>query len=136
MTENCFFCDIQKKDDKKRIAENEFFFSRYDDFPVSKGHAEVIAKQHVLSFFSMSAEQAQHMYSLIKETAKILQKNHKPDGFNIGVNEGEAAGQTVMHLHVHLIPRYQGDTGRSHRGIRNIFPEKADYVEKAKNSEN
>jgi len=132
MAKKCFFCYIQSQEDDKRITESENFFSRYDDFPVSKGHAEVILKSHIVSFFDLSEGQIKELYELLRKTKEIVETEFKPDGFNIGINEGTAAGQTQDHLHVHLIPRYKGDAANPKGGIRNIFPQKADYTEEAK----
>jgi len=129
---NCFFCDIQKQGDNQRIIKNKYFFSRYDDFPVSKGHCEIIPKKHIVSFFDLTPKQTQSMYSLIKSTKSIIKKKFKPDGYNIGLNEGKAAGATQEHLHIHIIPRYKGDAKNPQGGIRNIFFHKADYFPKLK----
>ena len=123
---SCQFCDIQKSEDK--ILENDHFFSHYDGFPVSKGHSLIISRCHVDSFFDLSKEEVQSMYDLIKKTKEIIQKKFNPDGYNIGINEGKTAGQTVFHLHIHLIPRYKGDVVNPTGGVRNIFPDKADYT--------
>ncbi len=132
MVEKCFFCDIQKQKDDKRIIENEDFFSRFDDFPVSKGHVEIIPKSHVGSIFELSSQQIQNLFSLLDETKNLLGEKFNPDGFNIGINEGESAGQSIFHLHVHLIPRYTGDVKNPRGGVRNIFPKKADYTSEIK----
>ena len=133
MTKKCLFCDIQKQKDDKRILENEDFFSRYDDgFPVSKGHAEVIPKDHIPSLFDLSAQQSANCYDLLKKTKNLIQEKFNPDGFNIGVNEGKAAGQSIPHLHIHIIPRYRGDVKNPRGGIRNVFPDKADYIPEIK----
>jgi len=132
MIQKCFFCDIQKQKDNKRIIENKDFFSRYDDFPVSNGHAEIIPKSHISSIFELSTQQISGLFELLTETKKIIEKKFNPDGFNIGVNEGESAGQSVFHLHVHLIPRYKGDVKNPRGGIRNIFSKNADYTPEAK----
>ena len=116
--EKCFFCRIQGKE---KIAENGDFFSVYDDFPVSRGHALVVPKAHIVSFLELSPDQAREMHKLIKETIKVLQGRFRPDGFNIGINEGRAAGRTVDHLHVHIIPRYKGDVKKPAGGVRNLF---------------
>lgn len=128
--QNCFFCNKGYKTFK--IIESENFYSRYDDFPISPGHAEVVSKKHTRSFFGLDKGQASELYSLICDTKEIIVKRFKPKGFNIGVNEGEAAGQTISHLHIHLIPRYRGDCINPVGGIRNIFPDKANYLKKKK----
>jgi diadenosine tetraphosphate (Ap4A) HIT family hydrolase len=127
----CFFCDIQENDDK-RIIENEHFFSRYCDFPVSKGHCLIAPKEHIESFFDLTDEQVKELYDLIKKTKEILDKQFSPDAYNIGINEGIAAGRTQSHLHVHLIPRYVGDVENPVGGIRNIIQKKGDYIEELK----
>lgn len=127
MVKKCFFCEIQKQKNKKKIAENDHFFSRFDDFPVSKGHAEIIPKFHTASIFKLSTKQTQDLFSLLNKTKKIIEKKYKPSGFNIGINDGKSAGQSIFHLHVHLIPRYTGDVKNPFGGVRNIFSKKADY---------
>jgi len=101
----------------------------FDNFPVSPGHALIVPRRHVASLFETSEAERQAMWELLDETRRILVEKHKPDGFNIGVNDGAAAGQTVMHLHVHLIPRYAGDAAEPRGGVRRIFPDKAAYWE-------
>jgi len=112
-------------EDTQKIVENEFFIARYDDFPVNKGHALVFPKAHVASFFSLT--EIVSFYSLMQHTKQVLDAEFSPDGYNIGINEGRAAGQTIDHFHCHLIPRYKGDCADPVGGIRQIFPEKADY---------
>jgi diadenosine tetraphosphate (Ap4A) HIT family hydrolase len=124
----CFFCDIQDGNDDKTIAENRHFFSRFDDFPVSRGHCEVVPKAHVESFFDLSSEQVAALFALILRTKAIIEEEFMPDGYNLGLNEGVAGGRTIHHFHLHIIPRYQGDVGDPKGGVRNIIPGKADYL--------
>ncbi|MBU0660778.1 HIT family protein [Patescibacteria group bacterium] len=128
MTKPCFFCDIQTQDDTMRFAENEYFFARYDDFAISKGHCEIIPKKHIVSFFDLNQEEREAFYALISEAKTIIDAAHNPDGYNIGINEGEAAGRTQHHLHIHLIPRYIGDVENPRGGVRHIIPKNADYI--------
>ena len=117
----CLFCD--KENQKlKLIVANDFAIARWDEFPVSTGHVLIIPKEHIVSFFDLKEEQIVKMFSLMKEMKEIIQKEYKPDGFNIGINEGEAAGRTIHHLHIHLIPRYKGDLEKPRGGVRNILP--------------
>ncbi len=97
----------------------------YDGFPVSPGHTLIIPKRHVASFFEATKEEQGAMLDLLAEMRQRLQTERNPDGFNIGINDGAAAGQTVMHLHIHLIPRYAGDQPDPRGGVRWIFPDKA-----------
>lgn len=128
----CFFCDIQNNSDDKKIIENDFFFSRFDDFPISPGHLEIISKRHVDSIFNLSDEELLAMHKLMSETKLVIDEKFHPDGYNIGINEGEAGGQTVKHLHIHLIPRYIGDIDNPRGGVRNIIPGNCDYSDEAK----
>ena len=99
----------------------------YDGYPVSAGHTLVITKRHVASFFDTTAEERSELLYLLDWCRGELIASHRPAGFNIGINDGKAAGQTVMHLHIHLIPRYEGDKADPRGGVRWIFPDKADY---------
>jgi len=122
----CLFCD--KENQKfKLILENDFCVARWDQFPVSKGHALIIPKKHILSFFDLKDEEVVKIFSLIQETKDVIQKEYNPDGFNIGINDGEAAGRTIHHLHIHLIPRYKGDVEEPRGGVRHIIPGKGFY---------
>lgn len=121
MEHKCYFCDIQGNIDGL-ILENDAFFSAYDKAPVNKGHALVISKQHVLSFFHFTSEQITQLYDFIKATKTEIDRQHRPDGYNIGVNDGKAAGRSIDHVHIHLIPRYAGDVENPRGGIRNMFP--------------
>ena len=132
--ENCFFCKLREgkivgkaKEPNKYILENELALGRFDDFPVNPGHMEFIPKRHVSTFFDATAEERQAIFELMDQAKKMLDEQFKPDGYNVGINCGESAGQTVMHLHVHLIPRYKGDVPNPRGGIRGIIPEKQIY---------
>ena len=133
MRKKCLFCDIQKINDDKIIIQNEDFFSRYDDSPVNPGHCIIISKEHIVSFFDLTSKQLQNFFKLISQTKEIIENKFHPDGYNIGINEGEAAGRTQHHLHIHLMPRYVGDVKNPRGGVRNVIPEKADYTFKIKN---
>lgn len=98
-----------------------------DGFPISRGHALIIPKRHIASLFDATSDEREALYDLLAQVKIELQEKYNPDGFNIGINEGAAAGQTVMHLHIHLIPRYSGDLPDPRGGVRWIFPDKAAY---------
>jgi len=98
-----------------------------DGFPVSPGHTLIIPKRHFGSLFEATVEERASLFDLLGAMRERLIQERKPDGFNIGINDGEAAGQTVMHLHIHLIPRYTGDLPDPRGGVRWIFPDKAVY---------
>lgn len=120
----CPFCT---KDHSRIILDDTYAAAIYDGYPVSPGHCLIIPKRHIASFFEATREEQLSLLDLLAKMQEILVKERNPDGFNIGINVGEAAGQTVMHLHIHLIPRYAGDQPDPRGGVRWIFPEKADY---------
>jgi len=122
MENNCIFCNQEEL-----ILENELTWARYDKYPVSPGHLLIITKRHVADFFDTTIEERRALNSLLEECKKMLDREYSPDGYNIGVNCGTAAGQTIMHLHIHLIPRYQGDIDNPRGGVRGVIPEKRIY---------
>jgi len=121
---NCPFCVL---DNSRIISSNTQSVAIYDGYPVSPGHCLIIPKRHIASFFEATKDEHLAILNLLGEMQQILTKERNPDGFNIGINVGASAGQTVMHLHIHLIPRYAGDQPDPRGGVRWIFPEKADY---------
>jgi diadenosine tetraphosphate (Ap4A) HIT family hydrolase len=106
---------------------NELAVAIHDGFPVSPGHCLIVSRRHVASFFDTTDEERIALLELLDKVQKILLRERRPDGFNIGINDGTAAGQTVMHLHIHLIPRYSGDTDDPRGGVRWVMPEMAPY---------
>lgn len=115
------------------IAEDRIVFEDadviafYDGYPVSPGHTLVVAKAVSASHFDLPPPVRQRVWEAVAEVRSILQQRHNPDGFNIGLNDGGAAGQTIAHAHIHIIPRYVGDQSDPRGGIRWIFPDKARY---------
>lgn len=120
----CPFCATETA---QAVLENELAFAIYDQFPVTPGHALIIPKRHVSSFFETTTEEKIALLDLSTKLRAKLLEERSPDGFNLGINDGPAAGQTVMHLHLHLIPRYAGDTEDPRGGVRWIMPVKAPY---------
>ena len=98
-----------------------------DAYPISAGHTLIIPRRHTGSFFDLSAEERTDLLLLLDRAKAVLEVEFAPHGYNIGINDGAAAGQTVPHLHIHLIPRYKGDCKDPRGGVRWIVPEKADY---------
>lgn len=125
--QDCLFCDYKNSDQHKVIAENSLFYARWDNFPVSKGHAEVVPKKHIDSFFELSKDDIGELLELAKQVQEMIREQYSPDGFNIGVNDGVAAGRTIHHLHVHIIPRYKGDVDDPVGGVRHVIPDKGKY---------
>jgi diadenosine tetraphosphate (Ap4A) HIT family hydrolase len=112
---------------KKIILENKHSFSIMDGFPVSKGHSLVIPKREVFSIFELNKEEYLDCFLLLKLLREKLHTDFSCDGFNIGINNGEVAGQTVSHAHIHIIPRYKGDIKSPRGGVRNIIPNNSNY---------
>ena len=123
--ENCKFCEIYSE--KKFDFENELAFAFWDANPVSKGHIIFMTKRHVENFFETTEEEKRDLFELIDKAKNIIDKKYKPTGYNIGINCGVSAGQTVMHVHVHLIPRYDGDVENPRGGVRGVIPENKNY---------
>jgi diadenosine tetraphosphate (Ap4A) HIT family hydrolase len=141
----CPFCN---PDNSRIILANTHAIAIHDGFPVTPGHSLIVPKRHITSFFEATREEQAAMFDLLAEMRQLLLNPPQPfrpaswvpfdkagslsvpDGFNIGINDGAAAGQTVMHLHIHLIPRYSGDTEDPRGGVRWIMPKKAPYWKK------
>lgn len=115
----CIFCDRGKLE---IIAENKLALAFYDNCPVSKGHALIIPKRHIETFFDAGSREQAAISSLAGAVREILDRLHQPDGYNIGTNVGPAAGQTVFHYHLHIIPRYRGDVADPRGGVRKVIP--------------
>ena len=103
------------------VFESDFAYVRYDSHSLSKGHVIVVPRRHVADFFDMSGAEQGSVVALLNRARRFLQDQHKPDGYNIGVNVGAAAGQSRMHVHLHLIPRYAGDVPDPRGGIRCVL---------------
>jgi diadenosine tetraphosphate (Ap4A) HIT family hydrolase len=111
------------------IASNDLAFAIHDSYPVSPGHALVVPRRVIATWFEASKEERQAIFNLVDEVKRLLDASTPaPDGYNIGINCGEAAGQTIMHLHVHVIPRYRGDVPDPRGGVRHAIPGKGNYL--------
>ena len=119
----CLFC----KDARGVSLTNEFAYSARDSYAVSPGHTLVVPHRHVASFFELTPEEINACMALINEERKLLDEAFKPDGYNIGVNIGSAAGQSIHHVHIHIIPRYEGDVENPQGGVRHVIPGKGHY---------
>lgn len=114
--EKCELCAPQSI-----LAENALAYVRTDNHSLSPGHVLVVPKRHVADFFDMTSEEQVAVLELLRSAHQLARSNHAPDGFNIGVNIGQAAGQSRMHVHVHLIPRYLGDVANPKGGVRCVL---------------
>lgn len=116
--EDCIFCRPEKL---SIVAENELALAFYDGCPINRGHTLVVPRRHIETYFDASEEEHMAMIRLIYEVKSYLQNKYGPDGYNIGANVGPAAGQTVFHFHIHVIPRYRGDVDDPRGGIRKVI---------------
>jgi diadenosine tetraphosphate (Ap4A) HIT family hydrolase len=124
MNHNCIFCDWSTRE---IILEDEYAVAFYDAFPVNPGHVLVIPKKHVADFFDLDAELQSACLQLLNRAKVIVHERFAPDGYNIGINAGAAAGQTIFHVHFHLIPRYLGDIPEPRGGVRGVIPDRRSY---------
>ncbi len=120
----CPFCEIA---DRPVVCRNQHAFAIHDAFPVSEGHTLVIPHRHVCDVFELTDEELAAVFKLAGEVKSMLVRECSPAGFNVGINFGQAAGQTIEHAHVHIIPRYVGDVDDPSGGIRNVIPGKGHY---------
>jgi diadenosine tetraphosphate (Ap4A) HIT family hydrolase len=102
----------------------------WDSYPLNPGHVLLVPRRHVVSWFEATTVERDELLRLADDARRIVIERHSPDGFNLGINDGAAAGQTVAHLHLHLIPRYRGDTPDPRGGVRWIIPDRAAYWNK------
>ena len=109
------------------LLRTEYFFLIYDGFPVSPGHILIISNDPKIDFFDLSATEQEALPTVILEAKKIIETDHEPAGYNIGMNCGEAAGQTIMHFHCHVIPRYLKDMQDPRGGVRHCVEGKGYY---------
>ena len=121
---NCPFCNISEKD---IILKNDLCYATFDRYPVNKGHILIIPYRHFDNYFDATKDEKIAILNLIDEAKNYLDKKFKPDGYNIGINIGQYAGQTVMHVHIHIISGYKGDIDNPKGGVRGIIPDKRIY---------
>ncbi len=124
---DCPFCRSQKI-----VLENELAYADYDSYPVSLGHCLIITRRHIAEYFQATTEEKAAIWALVDEMKVIIDRDYKPDGYNVGVNIGVAGGQSVPHIHIHMIPRYKGDMENPRGGVRGVIPHKQKYVKKVR----
>lgn len=122
---SCPFCNPTQS--TELISETATAYAIFDNFPVNEGHCLILPKRHVADYFELTLHEQRACWILVNRCKEIIQKKYNPDGFNIGININEAAGQTVSHVHIHLIPRYSGDAKNPRGGVRGVIPSKQDY---------
>ena len=122
---DCIFCRLCTM--QEPVMQNDLAYAVFDAMPVNPGHMLIIVKRHVQNFFELKPEEETAMMELLHKGKELLDEKYHPDGYNFGVNCGECAGQSVMHVHMHLIPRFKGDTESPLGGVRGVIPEKMIY---------
>lgn len=125
MSKDCPFCGV---DESQTVFRDELVFAIWDRFPVSEGHLLIVTTRHVADWFEASDDEHRAILRALKRGRQMVAEQHAAHGFNIGVNIGEAAGQTVPHLHVHLIPRLDGDVSDPRGGVRHVIPSRGNYL--------
>ena len=124
IAETCPFCTLPAD---RILFSTPLALALRDAYPISPGHTLIIPRRHIASFFELAADERADLLTLLDQARARLDAEFHPDAYNIGINDGPAAGQTIGHLHIHLIPRYAGDQPDPRGGVRWIFPDKADY---------
>ena len=120
---DCIFC----RPERTILLVSKLSLAVLDEFPVSKGHALVVPKRHAATIWDLTDSEDTDLYRLVRDVKELLVERFSPDGFNVGANCGEAAGQSVWHAHVHVIPRYKGDVPDPKGGVRHVIPLKGFY---------
>lgn len=123
--DSCPFCRLSRR--VEIICETATCVAFYDGYPVSPGHVLIIPKRHVASYFDLTNHEREAMNIMLQYVKQKVDERYHPDGYNIGINVNEAAGQSVFHVHMHLIPRYKGDVKHSKGGVRGVIPSKQKY---------
>jgi len=118
----CLFCTARGV-----TRDNALAYATRDTYPVSPGHTLIIPRRHCADFFELTPDELAACIELVVAEQRALAAELKPDGYNVGVNVGSAGGQSIRHVHIHLIPRYAGDHPRPQGGVRQILPSRADY---------
>ena len=131
LNDPCLFCYPKQKE---ILAETEYALLVTDTYPVSDGHCLVIPKRHMATYFECTEEENREFRELIIKAKEIIDEKYKPDAYNIGNNNGLYAGQSVYHLHIHIIPRYKGDVENPKGGVRWVVPKKSQYVHGVKST--
>jgi len=123
---DCPFCNPEPE--RELILESATAYAIYDKFPVNNGHALIIPKRHCADYFALTFKEQSACWFILNKTKEIIYEKFNPDGFNIGINVNEPAGQTIPHVHIHLIPRNKGDVENPEGGVRSVIPEKQKYT--------
>ncbi len=122
---NCPFCNPGSE--RKILLENETVYALLDKFPVNPGHTLIIPTRHCADYFELTAKEQSDCWLMLNDAKALLSMQYHPDGYNVGINIGALAGQTIFHVHIHLIPRYKGDVEDPRGGVRGVIPRRKNY---------
>lgn len=125
LDKECVFCQLAPK--VELLSETATAVAFLDGYPVSEGHTLIVPKRHVANYFDLNIHEQRALWLLVNRCKKILTERYNPDGFNVGINVNEAAGQSIFHVHIHLIPRYKGDVENPKGGVRGVIPGRQGY---------
>lgn len=125
--QECRFCQIRFDGVSRVLLETKHFFTFFDQFPVNSGHMLIISKRHRENIFELMREEWEDLWLALQNAKCYLGIKYHPDGYNLGANCGEHAGQTIFHFHLHVIPRYKGDVENPRGGVRNLKPPLVKY---------
>ena len=120
----CKFCNVSPD---RNYLNGEFGFAQWDKHPVNPGHSLVIPHRHIPTYFDAEEGERNGLWDMVNEVKEIIDTKHNPDGYNIGINIGPVSGQSILHLHIHIIPRYQGDMENPQGGVRGVIPGRQKY---------
>ncbi len=129
-TVDCIFCNPSSR---KILLSNDLCYARWDSYPVNPGHLLLVPFRHCTEYFEATKDERAALWQLLDEAKALIDDKHGPDGLNVGINIGSAAGQSVFHVHVHVIPRYTGDVANPRGGVRGVIPSKQTYVKRDRN---
>ncbi len=124
--DTCRFC--LTKPSSRLMVEGQYGFAAWDRHPASEGHFLVIPYRHFSDYFEINDDEREELWRLVAEGKKMVEERYQPDGYNIGINVGKWAGQSIPHLHIHVIPRYRGDVENPKGGVRGVIPHKKLYT--------
>lgn len=123
---DCIFCQESNKILNGEMSFRDWYL-KWDEYPVNPGHLLIIPRRHIQSIFELNLVEFLSLWKVLYHVKQIIYSKYNPDGLNIGINDGVVAGQSIMHLHIHIIPRYDGDVENPRGGVRGVIPGKQNY---------
>ncbi|WP_068056296.1 HIT family protein [Nocardia xishanensis] len=128
---SCIFCRPADPEMNTVLARSRRWYARWDNFPAQPGHLKLVPFRHIPSFFDLTSQEMHDLRAIARSARSLLHDRFRPDGYTIGINDGQAAGASITHLHIHIIPRWHGDLPNPRGGIRRLFPHCDDALDQA-----